>query len=233
MVDVPSSSDERGIAHLANIVLALNDLVSELSSSLGVTTTRGDLITRGADGNQRLAVGAVGKVLTSDGTDPVWGGGIATIESGSMPAAATLTLDNIPAHYKHLILQLTGISSDTATRHPLVQVDTDNGVSPDATAANYIGETDAGAPAAFGEASLINGLADGAASVTWTSTIYLWGYQGGPNMHFSSFTRSSAPAIFSTRGVYIGSVSVINALTVLWSGSGNFDAGTYALYGVI
>lgn len=36
------------------------------------TTTRGDLIRRGASADQRLALGASGYVLTSDGTDPVW-----------------------------------------------------------------------------------------------------------------------------------------------------------------
>jgi hypothetical protein len=44
-------------------------------------TTRGDIITRGASAPQRLALGTSGKVLTSDGTDPVWvtpGGGTPT-----------------------------------------------------------------------------------------------------------------------------------------------------------
>jgi hypothetical protein len=37
------------------------------------TTTRGDIITRGAASIGRLALGATGKVLRSDGTDAVWG----------------------------------------------------------------------------------------------------------------------------------------------------------------
>lgn len=37
------------------------------------TTTRGDLITRGVAALARLAIGAAGKVLGSDGTDPAWG----------------------------------------------------------------------------------------------------------------------------------------------------------------
>lgn len=39
---------------------------------LGITTTRGDIITRGASDNQRLALGTDGKLLASDGTDAVW-----------------------------------------------------------------------------------------------------------------------------------------------------------------
>jgi len=42
------------------------------ASALTVTTTRGDLIVRGASADQRLAVGASGRVLRSDGTDPAW-----------------------------------------------------------------------------------------------------------------------------------------------------------------
>lgn len=37
-------------------------------------TTRGDIITRGAAAPQRLALGASGRVLKSDGTDAVWAG---------------------------------------------------------------------------------------------------------------------------------------------------------------
>ena len=36
------------------------------------TTTRGDLIARGASADQRLAIGALGYSLLSDGTDPTW-----------------------------------------------------------------------------------------------------------------------------------------------------------------
>ena len=37
-----------------------------------VTTTRGDLIRRGASADERVGLGASGTVLTSDGTDAVW-----------------------------------------------------------------------------------------------------------------------------------------------------------------
>lgn len=47
----------------------------ETVGSVGITdpsTTRGDLIVRGASSLQRLALGAVSTVLTSNGTDPAW-----------------------------------------------------------------------------------------------------------------------------------------------------------------
>lgn len=39
---------------------------------LGITTTRGDIITRGASANQRLALGAANTLLSSNGTDAVY-----------------------------------------------------------------------------------------------------------------------------------------------------------------
>lgn len=45
----------------------------EAFDALAPTTTRGDLITRDATDNIRLAIGAVGTVLKSDGTDPGYG----------------------------------------------------------------------------------------------------------------------------------------------------------------
>lgn len=43
-------------------------------NALAPTTTRGDIITRGASNNQRLALGTSGYFLGSDGTDAVWQG---------------------------------------------------------------------------------------------------------------------------------------------------------------
>jgi hypothetical protein len=40
--------------------------------ALAPTTTRGDLVARGASSNGRLAIGAANTVLGTDGTDPIW-----------------------------------------------------------------------------------------------------------------------------------------------------------------
>lgn len=42
------------------------------ATTLGITTTRGDIITRGAASNGRLALGATDTILASDGTDAVY-----------------------------------------------------------------------------------------------------------------------------------------------------------------
>jgi hypothetical protein len=45
---------------------------ASLDAQEDVFTTRGDLARRGAAATERLALGAAGQVLTSDGADPVW-----------------------------------------------------------------------------------------------------------------------------------------------------------------
>jgi hypothetical protein len=52
-----------------------------------VTTTRGDLIKRGASADERLAVGTANQVLKSDGTDPSWG----LIANANIDAAAAIS----------------------------------------------------------------------------------------------------------------------------------------------
>ena len=61
--------------------------------ALAPTTTRGDLITRGASNNGRLALGASGTVLRSDGTDATWATPVVNaVASGAVSAAATLDI---------------------------------------------------------------------------------------------------------------------------------------------
>lgn len=199
------------------------------------SSTQGAILYRDASSWAALAPGTANQVLKTGGSaaNPAWGGGIATIASGSFPAATTLSITSIPAFYKYLIFQINGVSSDTATRHFRLQPSVNNGGAYDTTAANYVGQSNSVAPAAFAEASFCSGIADQAAAVTWTGTVYIFGYQGGPNAYFTSQTRSSVPSTNDNSGLYIGSTSAINALQVLWNGTGNFDAGTYALYGVL
>lgn len=55
---------------------------------LSPTTTRGDLIARGASSNGRLAVGSANTVLRTNGTDPSWGQAVLTTDvTGILPVA--------------------------------------------------------------------------------------------------------------------------------------------------
>lgn len=74
--------------------------LAALGAAATVTTTRGDLIVRGASADGRLALGASGYVLTSDGTDAVW----------AAPTAAAPT-----AYSAADFTTVAGGGSDTAT----------------------------------------------------------------------------------------------------------------------
>ncbi len=60
-------------------------------NALSPATTRGDIIVRGASNNERLALGASGTVLTSNGTDPVYATGtVAIVNAGAISNQSTL-----------------------------------------------------------------------------------------------------------------------------------------------
>lgn len=209
---------------------------SKLSTLLDtlVGSTQGQIAYRGASTWSPLSPGTANQRLITGGSgaNPSWGGGIATIASGSFPAAATLDLTSIPAFYSYLVLQVAGASCSSSTRHPRVQVSTNNGSSFDTTSSNY-GLGNGSVSGWTTDAGLLS-LTDAANSVSWSWTISIFNYQGGPNMNWIAAVRDSGGTDkYAFVGTYLGSTSAINALRVLWSGSGNFDAGTYALYGIL
>lgn len=205
------------------------------------SAAQGDILYRGASSWTRLAAGTNGNFLQTQGTgaNPQWasvgGGGIATIASGSLPAAATQSIANIPETYAHLVLQLTGVSSNTAPRQPLVRASTDNGSTFDSTVGNYQGVIYDSSGLALTATTLaaLGESAGQAAANSWDATIQLFGYQTGPaHTYFARYRTSGGGVIYHTWGTYVGSTNNIDALQILWNGSGNFDAGTYALYGI-
>jgi len=62
VVDIPATTTAIGVANITDKRVILHE----------VLTTRGDLLRRGATGNQRVALGAKGTVVMSDGVDPVY-----------------------------------------------------------------------------------------------------------------------------------------------------------------
>lgn len=202
--------------------------------------TQGDIPYRGASALAALGAGTANQRLITGGSgaNPSWGGGIATIASGSLPAATTQSFTGIPAIYSYLVLRVTGGSSNTATRHMMVVVDTDNGASYDTTASSYQCFTFGGTGVADAvEASMLSSdvgaPADVTAATTASFTVNIFNYQGGPNAFYTCAYKDSAGGSTRVTGHFVGSTSAINAIQIKWSGSGNFDAGTYALYGVM
>ncbi len=75
-----ADTDKVYVARLASGVLSYDAITGGFSDP---TTTRGDLIVRGASGVARLALGNAGQLLVSNGTDAVWGG---IVEAGGAVA---------------------------------------------------------------------------------------------------------------------------------------------------
>lgn len=208
------------ITHSANIILPNN--------GLSITTAANDRF-------EALSLGAgvwivlwfmpaAGQAFV--GSNPV------IISSGSLGTAAVLDVPNIPQYFAHLEVSISGASSDTATREPLIQVSTDNGANFEAVAATYTGHrltVGAATVAANTKASILQ-AATATAAQTFAGTAFIFGYNSGAPKRVSGAMGITGVSEFNnTSSIQI--FAAINAIRFLWDGSGNFDAGTYAIRG--
>ena len=92
-----------------------------------VLTTRGDLLRRGASAAERVALGAAGKVLRSDGTDPGWDDAIKSGTEQASSSGSAINFTSIPAWVKRITVQLVGVSTN-GTSPICVQIGTSSGL---------------------------------------------------------------------------------------------------------
>ena len=85
-------------------------------NALSPVTTRGDIITRGATNNQRLALGTVGQILRSDGTDLVY----TTATYPTTTAVSTLLYSSAANVISALATANSGILVTSATGVPSI-----------------------------------------------------------------------------------------------------------------
>lgn len=83
---------------------------------------RGDIIRRGATALERLALGTSGQVLTSDGTDVVYGGVLST-GTVNTTTGGTAVAFTIPASAKKITMSLSGVSLSGSDNY-LIQLST-------------------------------------------------------------------------------------------------------------
>lgn len=76
-ISAANSAISTAISGLSSVYQPLD---ADLTALASATTTRGDLIKRGASANERLGIGTSGYLLGSDGTDPAW---VAFTQSGT------------------------------------------------------------------------------------------------------------------------------------------------------
>jgi hypothetical protein len=181
------------------------------------------------------AVGSATGTITFDGIRVSdWAGGIRTIRSGSL-SGTSVSITDIPQTFSKLALFVSGAACDTNSRIIEAQVSYDNGSTWDTTATDYFGLAMpiAGGVANQALASLCEPTAIATAGNPITGLITVSPYQAGPHKEYYSMFSQSGSIREATHGIQIGNAAAgINALRLLWNGSGSFNAGTYALYGI-
>lgn len=154
------------------------------------------------------------------------------IASGSFPAAATLSITDIPANFSYIQIMWNGVSCDTATRMLQLRLSVNNGSSYDGTAGNYPGFTTTGGTtlSAKSSATCLPEITLSNAAHTFKGSSFLINVGGMWKQYQSSAQYPGVAEVFCI-GRY-ENTTVVDAMQFLWNGSGNFDAGTYAVYGV-
>lgn len=212
--------------------MPLSDILDALTGS-GVW---GDILYRGQNAWTLLSAGTSGQLLQTQGpgANPIWGGGLTTISSGNL-TGTNVDITNISESFSALVLSIVGASSDTATRQVIVRGSVDNGGTFDTTAGNYRGTLIANTtPASSTLATFAEHGANVAAATAINMTLIILNYQANGGFPLSFWASTDTAANRSVGGsIYIGSsTNNIDALSILWNGSGSFDAGTYLLRGI-
>ena len=200
--------------------LGLSSISMATSRLLGRTTA-------GSGAIEEISVGA-GLSLSGGSLAATSLGGRTSIASGTL-SGTTLSLTSIPATYAYLVLQVTGLSFTTTSQTPTLRISTNNGVSYDSTAANYVGiRTTSAGSANFTQASMLESASIPAAASTCDITVVIRPYAGGTWAQWTAVVSDSVGTLGIAVGVY-KSTSAINALQL---SGGTFDAGTYQFDGV-
>lgn len=151
----------------------------------------------------------------------------------ALPSANSIDLINIPQTYSALLLVINGASFDVDARIALVRASINNGSSFDSTAASYQGSYIGNGVAGENDLATLQRPNQQLNALLSSSEIVISGYTGSPNtlMAVAAGHSVSGAEFFSSNIRYLNTAAV-NALQITMNGAGNFDAGTYALYGL-
>jgi hypothetical protein len=215
---------------------AFGQPVDTTLKALNPETTLGDIAYRSATANTntRLGIGSTGNILTVAGGVPTWAapassGGMTVLASGTL-SGASLSLTSIAGTYRDLVLRIKNPSSVSGGGSgPLFSV---NGI---VSYGQVYVET--------GGATSTTGATGSEVTVPLTivSALNTYAYfEFVCNEYASTTSRKSGSLVgnkASNNGMFLdwsgdGGTTAINAITVTTGGAGNWDAGTYVLYGV-
>lgn len=225
---VPNTRTVNGHALSANVSVSASDV------GLGSVTNDAQLKASQLDTDGSLAAESDTRVASQKAVktyvDGEVGSGVEHIAGGSIGSVASFSITSIPAKYRNLILILRGISNATATRYPIVQISVNNGTSFLTT--GYMSEYGEGA--GVDNTCIARAPAAVAAARSYTAFLEFTGYQTNAATICKAYWQTDDGSEWgNSHGMYVGGSSAVNALKVLWNGSGNFDAGSYDLYGVL
>jgi hypothetical protein len=212
-----------------------------------VITTEGDLVVGDASGDpDRLPIGAVGTVLTSDGDTAIWdtpaGGGqsYTLLNSGntSVGASTSFTVSGISG-INDFIIMFDGLSSTSTVAIFIVRFNSDTGTNYEHYGTLVAGNN-AYAATNFVGSDYPTGSSIRIAKMSTNAASQVYGY-----MRITGANSTNAKPFFSNSGgstatgnqqtlenhggVYKGT-SAITSITVS-SNVGNFDAGNMLIYG--
>jgi hypothetical protein len=226
-----TSSTSTSLAATANAVKTTYDLANAAIPK-SLIDAAGDLIVGTADNTAgRLAIGANGTVLQSNGTTASWaapsgGGGMTLLSTTSLSGTST-TISSISGSYTNLLILMSGVTGSTGGELRL------NG----ATSGFYAVKTFIEASTAYTQATnnLMTrwnegGAVSGANTVALLVSNYASTTATKVVQNTGGFFNSTTPYAFNQFGWY-NSTSAISSLTVT-SDSGSFTAGTVLIYGV-
>lgn len=154
------------------------------------------------------------------------------LASGNL-TGATVNITNIAATYSQLFLYIDGASHDSGVAREIqVRFSTNNGSSYSSTATDYRGIKIVGAatPAQKARATLVE-FGTAAAAAHMTGHVLITAYRSAVNARFQSFLNDGTTMAIA-EGQLANAGVAINALQFLLDGAGNYDGGTYALYGI-
>lgn len=153
-------------------------------------------------------------------------GVVAIIAPTAFPSANAVTISSVPQCFSKLLLEINQVSSDTATRVPTVRV------ANDSTAANYQGAYIAAGTSASNDLATLQRPNSQTAAQIASSTVEISGYQAGSStLAVAAGHSQSTAAPFASIIRHIA-LTAMTSMTLTWDSTGNFDGGTYALYGV-
>lgn len=206
----------------------------------GILTTTGDMfVASGAATPARLGIGSTGQVLTVAGGVPSWAtassGGMTVLASGSL-TGTSVAMTSLPQTYKSLVLKLNNLSISTTNQNITLKMNN--------TGTGYVTAT---TNSRFGGSTA--NLADYANTYTILNYFGL-GSAYNDNFFevtFLNYTSTVAPCVCQITGFYNDNGNYENGIFGMGSNgdggaavtridigvtSGNFDNGTYVLYGV-